>query len=236
MVTRRIPAVPQAVEALALQVVDAAHRLVPDGLAVGTAGNISARDPASRLIAVTPAGRPYDDLAALDIAVVDPEGRLVRGEHRPTSELPLHLAILGAQAGVDAIVHTHSPYAAAFSVARHPIPLVCNEGLFVGAPRVEVTEFAPPGTTAVGRAALVLLHRSPATRAFLLANHGVVALASTVSAAYTLAAQVEWEARVYHLALQLGEPHVLTKAQMDEMLATYAALPPIVRSPWGAEG
>lgn len=225
--------VPKAVDALAEAVLVAARRLVPDGLAVATAGNISARDPESGLIAVTPSGRSYETLAASDVAIVDPDGRVVRGEWRPTSELPLHVAILGRYPGVDAIVHTHSPYAAAFSVAHHPIPLVCIEGLYVGTPRVEVAEFGTPATPALGAAALALLRRFPAARAFLLANHGVVALGRTVESAYRLAAQVEWEARVYHLALQLGEPHVLTKAQMDEMVARYASLPPVEPSPWG---
>lgn len=236
MVARRQPLIPVAVAALAEEVCAAARRLLPDGLAVATAGNISARDPGSGLIAVTPAGRPYDRLMPADIPIVDPYGRLVHGDHRPTSELPLHLAILAVHADVDAIVHAHSPYATAFSVAHHPIPFVCNEGLFVGSARVEVTEFARPGTTSIGRAALALLHRVPGAHAFLLANHGVVALGRSVEGAYSLAAQVEWEARVYHLALQLGEPHVLTKAQMDEIVATYADLPPVERSTWGTDG
>ncbi len=227
------PHLPDAVERLVEEVLSGARRLVPDGLAVATAGNISARESGSGLIAVTPAGRAYDSMVAADVAIVDEAGRLVRGERRPTSELPLHLALFARDPALGAIVHTHSPYAAAFSVARHPIPLVCNEGLWVGAPRVEITEFAPPGSDAIGRAAVALLRRIPNARAFLLANHGVVALGPSVASAYDLAAQVEWEARVYHLALQLGEPHVLTKAQMDEMVARYAALPPVERSPWG---
>jgi ribulose-5-phosphate 4-epimerase/fuculose-1-phosphate aldolase len=133
---------------------------------------------------------------------------------------------------VRAIVHTHSPYALSFAVTRHPIPLICNEGLFVGTARVEVADFGLPGTTALGEAAVRLLARFPSANAFLLANHGVVALGSTVDGAYTLAAQVEWEARVYHLALRIGEPHVLTAAQMDEIRRLYAHLPPIERSPW----
>jgi L-fuculose-phosphate aldolase len=233
MVEREPPPLPDAVEALVDAILAAARRLVPDGLAVATSGNVSARDPSSGLIAVTPAGRPYDSMIAADIAVVDARGRLVRGDRRPTSELPLHVAVYGHDPTVDAIVHTHSPYAAAFAVARHPIPLVANEGLFVGTYRVEIAAFAAPGTKALGRAAVELLRRYPSARAFLLANHGLVALGSSVRAAHDLAAQVEWEARVYHLALQLGDVHVLTETQYREMRATYAALPPIEPSPWG---
>ena len=232
MPLRRAPAIPDAVEALIEPVLTAAHRLLPDGLATATSGNVSARDPASGLIAVTPSGRSYASMAAGDIAIVDPAGRLVRGPHRPTSELPLHLAIYGEHPDVDAIVHTHSPYAAAFAVARRPIPFVCNEGMFAGTPRVEVADFGIPSTPELGQAALALLARFPSARAFLLANHGIVALGRSVPATYDLAAQVEWEARVYHLALSIGGAHVLTDAQFEEMRGHYAALPPVGRSPW----
>jgi ribulose-5-phosphate 4-epimerase/fuculose-1-phosphate aldolase len=224
--------IPAALDDLAEQVCAAARRLSRDGLAVGTAGNISARDPESGLIAVTPAGYSYEEMTPADIAIVDPRGRLVRGELRPTSELGLHVIVLARHEAVRAIVHTHSPYALAFAVARHPIPLICNEGLFVGTPRVEVADFGQPATAALGEAAARLLERFPSAHAFLLANHGAVALGSTVDGAYTLAAQVEWEARVYHLARQIGEPHVLTQAQMDEIRRHYADLPPVERSPW----
>jgi ribulose-5-phosphate 4-epimerase/fuculose-1-phosphate aldolase len=188
--------IPVSLESLADEVCAAARRLSGDGLAVGTAGNISARDPESGLIAVTPAGYSYEDMTPADIAIVDPVGRLVRGELRPTSELTLHVTVLARQEAVRAIVHTHSPCALAFAVARHPIPLICNEGLFVGTPRVEVADFGQPGTAALGEAASRLLDRFPSARAFLLANHGVVALGSTVGGAYALAAQVEGGSRL----------------------------------------
>lgn len=212
-----------------------AARLVPDGLAVGTAGNISARDADTGLIAVTPAAVPYEVTTAEDIAVLDPRGRTVRARRRPTSELALHVAVLALRSDVGAIVHTHSPFATAFAVARHPIPLVANEGMFVGTPRIEVTDFALPGTDALGRAAVSLLRREPTARAFLLANHGTVALGANLAAAYLLAQQVEWEAQIYHHALALGEPHVLTPAQMKAMVAVYRALPPVPPSPWPSD-
>ena len=71
-------ALPSAVQALAEEVCAAARRLVPDGLAVATAGNISARDPGSGLVAVTPSGQAYGSLTPADVAVVDPDGRIVR--------------------------------------------------------------------------------------------------------------------------------------------------------------
>jgi L-ribulose-5-phosphate 4-epimerase len=228
-------ALPDAVVELTEEVRRIASHLIPDGLAVGTAGNVSARDGGTGLIAVTPSGVPYESTTAEDIAVVDGHGRVVRAMRRPTSELALHVEVLALRPDVGAIVHTHSPYATAFAVAHHPIPLVANEGMFVGTPRIEVTDFAIPGTDDLGRAAVALLRREPKARAFLLANHGTVALGADLAAAYLLAQQVEWEARIYHHALAIGEPHVLTSAQMASMVAVYRALPPLAASPWPDE-
>lgn len=225
-------ALPSAVQALAEEVCGAARRLVPDGLAVATAGNISARDPGSGLIAVTPSGQAYESLTPADVAIVDPDGRIVRMRRRPTSELLLHVMVYAHHSDIHAIVHTHSPYATAFSVARHPVPLVSNEGLGVGMARLEVTAFAVPGTAELGRAAVTLLRRHPRARAFLLANHGAVALAADVGGAYRLAASVEWAARIYHLALAIGEAHVLDEAQMEQILRHYGSMPPPEPSPW----
>lgn len=227
--------IPPAVDLLAEAVCAAARRLGPDGLTVATAGNISARDPESGLVAVTPSGYPYEALTPAEVAIVDPEGRTVRAPYRPTSELALHVMTYARFADIHAVVHAHSSYATAFSVVRRPIPLISNEGLLVGALRVEVTEFASPGTAELGRAAMALLERAPRTRAFLLANHGAVALAKDLGAAYRLAASVEWEARIYHHALAVGEPVLLDQAQMDEIVAHYLDLPPVERSPWGDE-
>ncbi len=235
MTARASRSIPDALEALAAEVCAAARRLTRDGLAVGTAGNISARDIASGLIAMTPAGFAYEAMTPADIAIVDPDGLVVRGERRPTSELALHTMVYAHHRDVGAIVHTHSPYATAFSVARHPIPLICNEGLLVGTVRIEIADYGMPGTLGLGQAAFRLLEHHPSARAFLLANHGAVALGSSVAGAYTLASQVEWEARIYHLALAIGEPHVLTQSQMDEICRHHADLPPVGRSSWGTD-
>lgn len=216
--------IPAALDALAIAVCDTARQMARDGLVAATAGNVSACDPASGLIAVTPSTYPYDLLQPDDVAIVNPEGTLLRGTRRPTSELPLHVSVLALRPDVRAIVHTHSRYATAFSVVRRPIPFVCNEGLGVGAPSIDVAEWAVPGTADLGRAAVAFLERHPDARAFLLANHGVVALGDDLRAAYNLARQVEWEAAIYHLALQLGEPHLLSEEQFRATVRNYAGL------------
>ena len=214
-----------ALTSLRRAVLDTARRLPTDGLTIVSGGNVSARDPGSGLIAITPTAMAYATMTADDIVVVDRAGDVVDGAHLPSSEMRLHLDLMRRfhdEPGLG-IVHTHSPYATAFSVARRAIPLVCNEGLNLGSPWVEVTSYAPPGTPELGRAVLDVLEERPDARAILIANHGAVTIAPTVSAAYDLALQLEWSARVYHLAIQIGEPRELDGGLMAEILARYHA-------------
>ena len=65
--------------------------LARSGLVVLTWGNVSGKDTESGLIVIKPSGVPYDDMRAEDMVVVDPEGNIVEGKYRPSSDLPTHL-------------------------------------------------------------------------------------------------------------------------------------------------
>jgi L-fuculose-phosphate aldolase len=218
-----VAAPPQSVLDLAAEVANAARRLPLDGLTVVTGGNISARDAETGMIVITPASAPYRDMSASDIVVVDEAGQVIYGSGTPSSEMAMHLELMrrAEDRSAFAVVHTHSPYATAFSVVRTPIPLVCNEGLGLGTVRVRVTEYAAPGTIALGEEVRSALAEDPGALAILLANHGAATMADSVSQAYDLALQLEWSARVYHLAVQIGEPHLLTEQQRIAILAQY---------------
>ena len=85
----------------------AARRLAHEGLLVGTAGNVSARD--DDLVAVTATGVTLAGCRPEDVTVVTLDGTVVEGELMPTSELSLHLGIY-ADTSAAAVVHTHAPY------------------------------------------------------------------------------------------------------------------------------
>jgi L-fuculose-phosphate aldolase len=203
---------------------DTCLRMVADGLVVGSAGNVSLRVGEHHAV-VTAGGVPYDKLVPDDHPVVDARDGAWDGGwdgRAPTSEIALHTGILRARPEVMAIVHTHSRHAAAFSVARIDLPFVCNENIGPRAERILVTApYAPPGSVDLGLATLATLDRQPGSRACLLANHGVVAVADDLDTAYMIAAQVEWAAEVTYLARTLGGEHVLTPEQQDAIGRNY---------------
>ncbi len=196
------------------------RRMVDDGLVIGSAGNVSMRLDPHRIV-VSPAGIAYERFGPEDLAVVDLRDGTWVGPHRPTSELSLHLTLMAELAEVGAIVHTHSVHAAAFAVAHLDLPFICNESLASRAEAVRVTDYAAPGSAALGAEALATFRAQPGSRAVLLANHGVVAAAPTMDEAYVVAQSVEWTAHILSVARQLGGEHILSAEIQDTIAANY---------------
>ncbi|MEU5162250.1 class II aldolase/adducin family protein [Streptomyces sp. NPDC020875] len=197
------------------QLVETARRTAAEGLVVGTSGNVSAR--VGPLILVTPSGVPYDRLTERDLTAVDLGGRQVIGELRPTSELPLHLAVHrsrdGSRDGL-AVVHTHAAHATAVSTLVTEVPPVHYMTADLGGP-VRVAPYAVYGSDELARNMLTaLLDRE----ACLLGNHGTVAVGATLEQAYDRTAQLEWMCRVWLLAASVPglAPRLLTRDQLTE--------------------
>jgi ribulose-5-phosphate 4-epimerase/fuculose-1-phosphate aldolase len=198
--------------------------MVTDGLVIGSAGNISVRVDDDRFV-VSAGGLRYEELGPDDHPVVDSRDGSWTGPRSPTSEIALHTGLMAALPAAGAVVHTHSKYAAAFSVARLDLPFICNENIATRAERVLVTPYAPPGTTELAEHVLTTLAAQPGSRAVLLANHGVVAIGPDLDDAYVVAQSVEWTAQICHLARTLmaagAAEHVLDREVQDAISRNY---------------
>jgi L-ribulose-5-phosphate 4-epimerase len=184
----------------------AMHR---EGLVRLSEGNVSARCGGGR-VAVTPTSLPYADMTAEDIVVVGRDGGPVSGRRRPTSELPMHLGLLGALPEVGAVIHTHSPYAVAFAACGRPIPaVIAGEAALVGG-GVPVARLAAPGSPDMAAAVLETLNALPGRRrAVLLQSHGLVALGAGLDEALAVALYAEQMAQTTALAALVGTPIIL---------------------------
>ena len=195
------------------QVADAARRLAAEGLLIGTAGNVSATDPATGLVAITATGVVLADCTAEQVSVVDQHGSVVAGDLAPTSELDLHLAVISTY-GVGAVVHTHAPNATAISCVREDLPVLHYQQLLLGG-TIRVAPYETFGTPALAAGAVAaLVDRSAA----LMANHGAVTHGSTLAKAVDNALLLEWCCRLFRHASALGTPHVLDDRQQAEVI------------------
>jgi L-ribulose-5-phosphate 4-epimerase len=102
---------------------EANRELVRSGLVVLTFGNASEADRAAGVMAIKPSGLPYEELGPESMTIVDLEsGRVVDGEHRPSSDTPTHLVLYRSFGSVGGIAHTHSTFATAWAQAGRELP------------------------------------------------------------------------------------------------------------------
>jgi L-fuculose-phosphate aldolase len=194
------------------QLVKYSNRLLDDGLAIGSAGNMSVR--AGDEVLITPSGIPYRDLEAADVCVVGMDGTARGGAAEPSSETPMHLAVYAATRA-QAVVHTHSPEVIALSAVCDELPAIHYAIAGLGGP-VRVAGYTRFGSEGLAAAAMAALD---GRRAAILQNHGAIAYGATLAEAYDRALLLEWLAHVHRLACSRGEPRILTDAELTEVTA-----------------
>jgi L-fuculose-phosphate aldolase len=196
------------------QLVRYSARLLDDGLAVGSAGNMSVR--MADTVAITPSGVSYAEMRPQDICLVaaDGTGSPEGNSETPSSETPMHLAIYAATRAA-AVVHTHSPEVVALSAARTELPAIHYAITGLGGP-VRVAPYVRFGSAGLAEAAVQALDGRSAV---ILRNHGAVTYGRDLAQAYDRALLLEWLARTYRLALSYGEPAILSAAELDEVTA-----------------
>lgn len=193
------------------EVAQAARRLAAEGLLIGTAGNVSARE--GDLVAVTGTGVVLAGCSAEEVTVVDSDGRVVEGSLLPTSELDLHLGVY-ADTGAAAVVHTHAPYSTALACVLDELPVLHYQQLLLGG-AVRVAPYATFGTPELAaRVRDALADRQAA----LMANHGSVAIGASLAQAVDHALLLEWLAQLHHRASALGTPRRLTEDQQAAVI------------------
>jgi L-ribulose-5-phosphate 4-epimerase len=192
-------------------------KLLEHNLVALTMGNMSARDPETGYVVIKPAGVEYPDITIEDMVVVNLKGEVVDGRLRPSTELPLHLVIYQKRSDVNAIIHTHSPYATAFAVVGQDLPALTGEASALGG-TIRVAEYKRGGSWELGEAAAAALGDRDAV---LLRNHGIITTGPTLKHAFYAAVIVEDGARVYIMAKIIGTPNPLPEDQVKSIRHEY---------------
>lgn len=185
------------------EVLRIAKKAYIEGLMAGTSGNMSVYCRETGIMAITPSSYDYSIMEEKDIVLVDLEGNVVEGWLPPSSEWRMHAEIYRHVERINAVVHTHSPYATSFAVLQKEIPVVLIEmPLFLNG-SIEVSPYAAQGSAQVGLNAVPILKTK---NACLMANHGVVAAEENLEKAYLASVYAEDAAKIYHMALSVGKP------------------------------
>ena len=186
------------------------------GMNRGSTGNLSVRVGAGMLI--TPTGMGADDLRPQDLVWRGWDGTL-RGDWQPSSEWHFHQAIYRVRPDLHAVLHTHSTHAAALACLRRELPAFHYMVALAGGDSVPCVPYHLFGTEALS---LAVAGAFKDRDACLMANHGLVAGGPTLLKAMKVLQEIESLCEVYLKALAVGEPAVLSKDDMEAVIAKFA--------------
>jgi L-fuculose-phosphate aldolase len=166
----------------------------------GNGGNISYRITDQRVIC-TPTLLSKSDLTLEDFCLVDLEGNQMAGKTKRTSEIFLHLQIYKTVPEARAAVHAHPPHATAYAISGRvpPTCVIPEQDVFVGS--VAISPYETPGTREFAR---TVIPYAKDHNTILLANHGIICWADTVTHAEWYVEVVDTYCRTLMLAAQLG--------------------------------
>ena len=207
-------------QALRQQLVTVARRMNGTGLNQGTSGNLSVRIEGG--ILVTPSSLPYEQMEVGDLVALDLSGQpLKEKQRRPSSEWRLHADVLSCRPEAMAVLHCHPIHATALACHDRGIPAFHYMVAVAGGDEIRCAPYATFGTKELSDNVVNALAQR---NACLLARHGMVTLGKDLESALRVAVEVETLARMYLQALQLGEPPLLSKQQMQAVHAQFRGL------------
>ena len=176
---------------LRAELIGCAREMEARGLVAGRVGNVSVRSGNSVLI--TPSRQPYARMRPGDLVAIDLCGMRLSGTRPASRELPLHLAIYRRRPDVQAVIHTHSPHATAWSFLGEPLAPKTEEIAYYGIGDVLTNPPAPSGSSELAETAAATLGDGSAV---LLGRHGALAAGPGLTEALEVALAVEHQAQI----------------------------------------
>jgi len=170
------------------QIANACHLLHSIGLVCGASGNISIR--VKDKILLTPSGRHKAIVTPKEITTIDMEGNILEGD-KPTSEMPMHLAIYKKRKDINAIVHAHPPWTLSVTLAGRMLDsnMLVESALFLK--NIPVIGYYPPGSKELASAVAA---KANDACVMVLSKHGAISYAPTLDKA------IEYMEYLEHLA------------------------------------
>ena len=212
-------------EAIRKTVLEAILEAVEKGLINGTSGNIAMRDSEDKnIVAITPSGISYTGMKPEDIAIVemkeDGTNEWIDGNYKPSSEVPMHTAVMRARPDVKATVHTHAMNATILAMGDAPElkPITPPQCEFTP---VRIVPFTMPGSDEVADKVVEALGEDG--RAVLIKNHGMFCCGKNMKAAMAATEYTEEMAVTTLYAKLLGTYEPMPEEGVKKMKELIAA-------------
>jgi L-fuculose-phosphate aldolase len=209
--------------ALRAELCEVGRALWQRGMVAANDGNISVR-LADGAVLCTPTGVSKGFLRPDMLAVVAPDGAMVRGELRASTEVLMHLRVYAEDPSVQAVVHAHPLHATAFAIKGEPLVGLMMPESVVALPEVPVAPYAAPSTRQVpdSIAPFVRSHK-----ACLLEHHGALTWGSDLMTAYLTMERLEYTAQLTTILRTLGGERTLSDERVAEVRRIFGVPAPV---------
>lgn len=179
------------------KLIEVCNNLYNKQLVSGKSGNVSIR--LGDYIAITPTLKAINGLDEDDIVLVDLDANsLTKG--KASSEAGMHLSIYNKREDVNAIIHTHSPYATGFAFSDKKIKRLEGFGEIKN-PYIKSIEYEKPGSKELALSASENIEKEDV---LILKNHGMICVGENLKETESLAIFVEESAKTQFISLMLN--------------------------------
>ncbi|MDI3548822.1 MAG: L-fuculose-phosphate aldolase [Halanaerobiales bacterium] len=190
------------------------RRMYQRGYVAANDGNISVKISEEEII-ITPTGVSKGFMTPEMLIKIDPEGNVLEGNLKPSSETKMHLRVYQERSDIEAVVHAHPPYGTSFAIAGQPLDkkIMPEAILLLGS--VPVARYGTPSTHELPDAISDYINEY---NAVLLENHGVLTWGKDLKEAYFRMESVEFYAQVMMITRELEGVRELSPENIEKLL------------------
>ena len=203
-----------------LEIIAVANEIKRVGLVQLTGGTVSVRKETGDIV-VTPSGMPYETMTPDQVLVLNKDGQIIEGTLRPSVDTVALKYIYDHRPDINAIIHTHQPYATAVGLVTDEMPACCTTLCNVCLGSVPVAPYSAAASEEMGISTVKYIGDK---RAVILKHHGVIAVGPTLHDAEAAAIYMEDAAKCYlaaRAASPSGEVALMTREQETEAVNTH---------------
>lgn len=212
---------------LKAKVAQAVRMLAAEGL-VASSGHVSARIPGTDKVLINSRNASREIVQPDDIVTVNLDGKKIAGKGLQPDETFIHLSIYKARPDVMSVIHTHSEYSTAFTVAQKEIlPVTVHGAIFADG----VPEYKRAGKVMTRQEGDDLAKVLGSHRAALMRMHGAVVVGAYIEEAFCAALQLEENAKMQIMASTLGPISHMTPEEVAESVKE-SWMPSSIRKRW----
>ena len=199
------------------QICDVCRKMWQLGWVAANDGNVSVKLPDGTYLA-TPTGISKSFMTPEKIVHINEAGEILwsTDNHRPSSEIKMHMRCYKERPDVGAVVHAHPPTATGFAVAGIHMDNYTLVETVVTIGSVPVTPYGTPSTDEVPDAIAPYLQDHDV---LLLANHGALTVGADLITAYYRMETLEHFAKTSLVARQLGKETEMRREDIDTLIA-----------------